>query len=434
MSAPAVSIDKLITDAVAVPSVLSRIKRFQTPLIVLGALLLLTITRMFTPEATGLTEPLIFSTALLLAAPIAITGLGGIISERAGIVNIGLQGMMVMGTCFAGLFGWHFGPWMGLVGGVVGGALAGALHAMATITFGVNHTVSGVAINLLTPGICRYMASVLFAGKGDDGSLTNSPTMVALTKYTVPILSGGHIGSWQSPDVLGRIAEKKWFLISDVAGLFGGFTKEISAATLVVLIIFPIAAYLLWRTPWGLRLRSCGEKPAAAESLGINVIRTQWTAVLLSGALAGLGGACLAVDVGRYIQGQVDLRGFLALACVVFGNWKLGGVLAGSLVFEYPDAVRLVTFGKEPRSLVFVGALAFALLAIWSYSRKNLREGLVVTGLTAAALAWFTFSKNIDAKLTATFPYLITLLVLVFSSQRQRPPAAAGITFRKGSS
>jgi general nucleoside transport system permease protein len=102
---------------VAAPSVFARFKRFQTPLIVLGAVLLLAITRKYTPEASGLTEPLIFSTALLLAAPIAITGLGGIISERAGIVNIGLQGMMVMGTCFAGWFGWHFGPWMGLVGG-----------------------------------------------------------------------------------------------------------------------------------------------------------------------------------------------------------------------------------------------------------------------------------------------------------------------------
>jgi general nucleoside transport system permease protein len=410
------------------------LKRFRTPLIALVAILLLATARTFTPEASGLTEPLIFSNMLLFAAPIAMAGLGGIISERAGIVNIGLQGMMIMGSCFAGLFGWHYGPWMGLVGGVIGGALAGALHALATVTFGVNHTVSGVAINLLTFGIARYLASVLFKGEGGDGSVTNSPTAVALTKYTVPFLSGGHLGSWQSPDVLGRIASWKWFLFSDLAGLFAGFTKEISGATLVVLLVFPCAAYLLWRTAWGLRLRSCGEKPAAAESLGINVIRTQWTAVVLSGGLAGLGGACLAVDVGRYIQGQVDQRGFLALACVVFGNWKLGGVLAGALIFSYPDAVRLVTFGKEPRSLVFVGALAFALLAVWSYSRKNIREGITVSVLTALALGWFFISKTIDAKLTQTFPALITLLVLVFSSQRQRPPAAAGITFRKGSS
>lgn len=401
-------------------------------LMTFGALVLLSIARKWGTDAAGLTGAFTFTAAFGLAMPVAVAGLGGLISERSGIVNIGLQGMMIMGTCTAGFVGWKFGPWAALLGGIIGGAIAGALHAFATISLGVNHTVSGVAINLLTPGVSRYIASVWFVGHG-DGSVTNSPTMQSVSKYTLPLLSGGPIGSWTSPDFFGKLADKNWFLVSDLAAVLKGFTTDVSGATIVILLMFPLFGYLLWKTPWGLRLRSCGEKPSAADSLGIDVAKTQWLAVVISGSLAGLGGGWLVVEVQRYQQGQVALRGFLALACVVFGNWKIGGLLAGAFLFQYPESLPLVAFDSSPRGLILVVTLAFGLLAIWTFYGRKFKEGIVVCVLTAAALVWFKLSKEVDPKITNSFPYAITLLVLVFSSQRQRPPASAGITWRKGS-
>jgi general nucleoside transport system permease protein len=410
----------------------ARPKWLMPVLLAFVALLLLSISRTWGSDAAGLTGAFTFTAALGLAMPVAVTGLGGLISERSGIVNIGLQGMMVMGTCTAGLVGWKFGPMAALVGGILGGALAGALHALATITLGVNHTVSGVAINILTPGISRYIGSVVFAGHS-DGAVTNSPTMSQVNKFTMPILSGGRIGSWSSPDFFGRLGEKNWFLVSDLASIIKGFSTDISAATLIILAVFPIMGYLLWKTPWGLRLRSCGEKPDAADSLGIEVIRTQWTAVILSGALAGLGGAWLVVEVQRYQQGQVALRGFLALACVVFGNWKIGGLLAGAFLFQYPESLPLVAFDQSPRGLILVAAMAFGLFAVWTMYGRKFRDGIVLCVMAAMALIWFKTTHEVDPKITNSFPYAITLLVLVFSSQRQRPPASSGINWRKGS-
>jgi general nucleoside transport system permease protein len=418
---------------IVVPKTRRALPKWVAPVgLTFGALVLLSIARTWGTDAAGLTGAFTFTAAFGLAMPVAVTGLGGLISERSGIVNIGLQGMMIMGTCTAGFVGWKFGPWAALLGGILGGAIAGALHAFATISLGVNHTVSGVAINLLTPGVARYVASVAFVGHS-DGSVTNSPTMQSVSKYTLPILSGGPVGSWTSPDFFGKLADKNWFLISDLAAVLKGFTTDISGATLVILLMFPLFGYLLWKTPWGLRLRSCGEKPSAADSLGINVAKTQWMAVVISGALAGLGGGWLVVEVQRYQQGQVALRGFLALACVVFGNWKIGGLLAGAFLFQYPESLPLVAFDSSPRGLILVVTMAFALLAVWTFYGRKFREGLVVCVLAAAALIWFKLTKAVDPKITNSFPYAITLLVLVFSSQRQRPPASAGITWRKGS-
>ena len=384
-------------------------------------------------HADGLTAAGTFAAAIGLAAPVAVTGLGGLVSERSGIVNIGLEGMMILGTVFAGWFGWHGGPWAALLGGVVGGTLGGALHATATIKFGVDHTVSGVAINLMARGIARYLSSVLFAGKGGDGSLTSSPSMTGMNHFTLPILSGGRIGSWQTPDVLGRIESKRWFLVSDLGGILKGLTADVAGSTILLYALIPIFAYIIWRTPWGLRLRSCGEKPDAADSLGINVHRTQWTAVLLSGALAGLGGAWLAIDVVKYQQGQTASRGFLALAAVVFANWRPAGLVAGALLFYFPEAVRLATFGDEPKGILLIAAIAFALLALWSFRQRKLTEGLVVAAAGAAVRFWFNVANKVDEKIVVTFPFVIVLLVLVFSSQRLRPPASSGQIWRKGS-
>ena len=144
----------------------------------LAGVLVVSAARVISDNA-NLTSPGTFGVMVRTAAPIALAGLAGLFAERSGTVNIGLEGMMIMGTIFAGWWGWEWGPWMAIVGGVIGGLLGGLLHALATVTFGVNHIVSGFAINIIAPGVARFMAGLLFvdeAGAGiDGGSISNSP-------------------------------------------------------------------------------------------------------------------------------------------------------------------------------------------------------------------------------------------------------------------
>lgn len=401
-------------------------------LLALATVAMLAAARVLT-DAPGLTGSGTFNAAIGLAVPVAMAGLGGLVSERAGIVNIGLQGMMVLGTWGAGFFGWHFGPWGALLGGAAMGGLGGALHALNTITFGVDHAVSGVAINLLAPGLARYLSSVLFVGK-DGGTLTDSPPVGHLGRLTLPILSGGRIGSWHTPDPLGWLERHQWFLVSDLAALVRGLTRDVAAETVLLLALMPVVAYVLWRTPLGLRLRSSGEKPSAADSLGVDVLRIRWAAVVCSGAIAGLGGAWLVTNVGKYQQGQEGLRGFLGLAAVIFGNWRPAGIFAGALLFQFTESVRLQIGDAPARG--FVLAVAFGLfgVAAWQASRRAMTATGVVTASAIGVVAYWFVTNRVDDKLAYTFPFLITLLVLLFSSDRLRPPASAGLPWTKGQS
>ena len=406
----------------------------STTAALLGGLtmVMLAAARMFT-HAPALTSSGAFGSAIGLATPVAMAGLGGLISERVGIVNIGLQGMMAFGTWGAGFFGWHFGPWGALFGGALMGGLGGALHALTTITFGVDHAVSGVALNLLAPGVCRFLSSVLFAGR-DGGTLTDSPPVGHLGRLTLPFVAGGRIGGWHSPDPLGWFEKRQWFLVSDVTGLLRGFTRDIAAETLLMLLLIPLFAYLIWRTPFGLRLRSSGEKPSAADSLGVDVIRIRWTAVILSGMLSGLGGAWLVTNVGKYQQGQEGLRGFLGLGAVIFGNWRPAGMFVGALLFQFTESVRLQIGDAPARAFVLTVAFALAALAVWQLGRRAITAGSVLIASAIGVFAYYAVANRVDDKLAYTFPFLITLLMLLFSSERLRPPAASGQPFFKGSS
>src|SRR5215203_5213674 len=170
----------------------------------------------------NLTSAGTFGVMVRTAAPIALAGLAGLFAERSGTVNIGLEGMMIMGTIFAGWWGWQMDPWMAVVGGVIGGILGGLLHALATATFGVNHIVSGFAINIIAPGVARFMAGLLFvdaSGAGiEGGSISNSPGITSpIGRFTLPLLSGGALFGWRTPDPLGWLEDKEWFAASDVA-------------------------------------------------------------------------------------------------------------------------------------------------------------------------------------------------------------------------
>jgi general nucleoside transport system permease protein len=376
-------------------------------------------------DAPGLTGSSTVSTALGLAVPVILAGLGGLVAERVGVFNIGLEGMMIMGTWGAGYLGWHFGPWGALLGGLIGGIAGGALLALATVTFAVEQTVGGVAINIASFGVCRYLASIFFDGKGpvdDLGTIADSPSVRTFgSKFSVPF-----IGNW-----LQTVEDKHWFIISDLAGVVRGFTVEVAWSSVLLLLLVPAIWYLVWRTPFGLRLRSSGEKPAAAESLGVNVMKTRWIALLMSGGLAGLGGAWLVLDSLKYQQGMTSSRGFLGLAAMIFGNWMPGILTVGALLFSFSQSVGF-QLGFESRALIGTVGLAIALSALWTLFRRRFIAGLVTAALAAVILWFAAVNETVNDALIKALPYLLTLIVLAVASKRQRPPAAAGMPYIKG--
>lgn len=389
-----------------------------------GVVLLLSVSaRLF--DAPGLTGSSTVSTALGFAVPVILAGLGGLVAERAGVFNIGLEGMMIMGTWGAGYLGWHFGPWGALIGGLIGGFLGGALLALATVTFAVDQTVAGVAINILSVGLVRYLSGIFFDGKGregDLGTIADSPSVRNFgSKFSVPF-----IGNW-----LQTIEDKRWFLVSDLAGTVRGFTVEVAWSSVLLLLLIPAVWYLVWRTPFGLRLRSSGEKPAAAESLGVNVIFTRWMALLISGSLAGLGGAWLVLDSLKYQQGMTASRGFLGLAAMIFGNWMPGLLSIGALLFSFSQSVGF-QIGLESRAVIGAVGLSFLLSAVWNVVKKRYKPALGL-GVAAAFVLWFASANEaINDALIKALPYLLTLIVLTVASKRQRPPAASGQPYIKG--
>ncbi|MEJ2577568.1 MAG: ABC transporter permease [Kineosporiaceae bacterium] len=371
--------------------------------------------------ADDLTSSGTVGAALGLAVPIGMAALGGLWSERAGVVNIGLEGMMILGTFGAGWIGWQHGPWAGLLAGIGLGALGGLLHAVATVTFGVDHIVSGVAINLLAMGVTQFLASVVFTGTPGGGK-TQSPQIRAPGTVSIP-----GVGA-----LLRGVEERHWFLISDLAGLLRGLSTGISLVTVLALALVGVTGWVLWRTPFGLRLRSCGEEPYAAETLGVNVSRYKYIAVTISGGLAGFGGAYLAVVAASiYREGQTGGRGFIGLAAMIFGNWRPGGLLSGAALFGYTDALQLRN-AEAVHALLLLLALGLIALAVLQGTRR--RWVVAATALTgaAAALALYLTTDSLPGQVTFMTPYLTTLFVLALASQRLRMPKADGQIYRKG--
>ncbi|AWT45113.1 MULTISPECIES: ABC transporter permease [Streptomyces] len=397
----------------------------QILLIVAGALLLVAAVRVIT-GADQLTSAGQISAALGLAVPIGLAGLAGLWSERSGVVNIGLEGMMILGTFGAGWIGWQSSPWLGLLCGIGFGVLGGLVHAVATVTFGVDHIVSGVAVNLLAVGATQYLAKLFFAD-GDaaeaGGNPKQSPPADALPTIDVPGLSDG----------LQSIQKHHWFLVSDLAGILGGLVTNLSVVTVLAVVLFVATWWLLWRTPFGLRLRSCGENPVAAESLGVNVYRYKYAAVAVSGGLAGLGGAFLALVTSHiYQEGQTGGRGYIGLAAMIFGNWRPGGLAMGAGLFGFSDALQLRNGGETVHALLLLLVVLLVLLAAWKLYRKALVQGIVSAVTAALVLVWYLLTDEVPNEFVGATPYVVTLLVLSLSAQRLRMPKADGMRYRKG--
>jgi simple sugar transport system permease protein len=385
-----------------------------------AAILLLSFVRVVT-GAADLTSSGTVAAALGLAVPIGMAGLGGLWAERAGVVNIGLEGMMILGTFGAGFAGFQWGPWAGLAFAVVLGALGGLLHAVATVTFGVDHIVSGVAVNIVALGATQYLAAVAFTGVPGGGE-TQSPRIQPMGTLTVPGVS----------DAMNSIAAQGWFLVSDIAGIIGGLTTGVSYLTIIAGGLVVMTFFVLWRTAFGLRLRSCGEAPYAAETLGVNVLKYKYLAVVASGAFAGVGGAYLAIVAASiYREGQTGGRGYIGLAAMIFGNWRPGGLAMGSGLFGYADAMQLRS-AEAVHALLLLAAIAAVLYAGWML-RKGSRTTALVSGLLGVGLgAWYLGTDELPRQVLAATPYVVTLLVLAFASQRLRMPAANGLRYRRG--
>jgi ABC-type uncharacterized transport system permease subunit len=399
-------------------------------IIVAGAVILLALVRVLT-GANDLTSAGTFSAALRLAVPIALVALGGVFCERAGVVNIGLEGMMILGTWFGAYGGVRFGPWWGVALGMLGGALGGLVHALATVTFNVDHVVSGVAINILGLAVARYLSVIAYTGEGAivGGGATQSPKVTAqIPHIDLPFLAGG----WGTPDVLGRIAAWRWFVVSDIAALLRALTGNLSLLTVLTFLLVGFSVWFLWHTALGLRLRSVGEHPAAAESLGVDVYRMKYLGVVISGAFAGLGGAFLVLEAaGIYREGQTGGRGFIGLAAVIFGNWHPVGAAAGALLFGFADALQLRNAAAVHALLLFV-AIAAGLGAAFAIYRKKTVRAVVLAVMAAGFGIWFATSDTVPTQFISFTPHLTTLLVLAFAAQRLRPPAADGLPYRKG--
>ncbi|WP_431915574.1 ABC transporter permease [Nonomuraea jabiensis] len=423
---------------------MTRLSKYHLTLIGVAALILLMSLVRVVSGQNDITSSGTFAAALLLAVPIGLAGLGGLWAERAGVVNIGLEGMMVLGTWFAGWAGYQWGAVAALLAGLLGGALGGLIHAVATVTFGVDHIISGVAINLLGPGITRFLSEVFYkegthAAEAGAG-ITSSPALTSpAPEPSLPLLSDG-------PDLLGKLEGTHWFLLSDLAGILRGLTHEVNVLVILAVLLLPVTYFVLWHTAFGLRLRSAGENPWAAESLGVNVYRIKYIAVVISGAFAGLGGVFLVFVSTKYVEGQTQGRGFIGLAAMIFGNWRPGGLAIGASLFGYADGLQLRSKGAITSFLLFGAVLLLVYLIIRvrrmlspdrpaELAARSAREytlmAVAAAGMVVLFWLWLTVDQ-LPSEIVFITPHVLTLLVLLVASQRLRMPKADGVRYRRG--
>jgi len=300
----------------------------------------------------------IFASTLRIATPMILAALGGCMSERSGVINIGLEGMMLMGAFTAVVGSFLFGPWVGLLLGIAAGGLMGLLHAFMSVTLGASQIISGTAINIIAVGIPNILVPVIW-----PGHFGISPTVPVIPDLRIPILA--------DIPVIGRIIGQQ------------------NPVVYIALVLVPLIHFLLFKTRLGLRIRAVGEHPRAADTLGVNVYRMRYTAVTISGLLAGLGGAFLSICYqSQFSSSMTAGRGFIGLAAMIFGRWSPIGATLACLLFGFADAFQ--------------------------------------SGAQAAGVP-------IPPDLMLAFPYVLTLIALVgILGRTAQSPAANGKHYQKG--
>jgi len=308
-------------------------------------------------KSLNLTGMLVSS--IVRATPIGLAALSGIYSERSGVVNIGIEGMMLIGAFTSVLFASVTKSlFVGVIAGMLFGMLMGLLHAVLSIRYTVNQIISGTGIIILGLGITTYLHRLVF----DVHPEFNSPGPA------IPAVQ--ILGLWRIP-VLGPVVFNQSSLIY------------------LLWVMLVLTQVIMYSTRWGLRVRSVGEHPRAADTLGINVFKIRYMSVLISGAIAGLAGTYMSIGAaGRFSEGMTAGKGFLGLAAMIFGNWNPGGAYLGALIFGFFDS------WQEKLSILQVG---------------------------------------IPVELLGMAPYLATMVVLAGFVGRSRMPAADGQPYQKES-
>ncbi len=300
------------------------------------------------------TITLLLGVTLLYSTPMVFGALGGVLSERSGVVNIGIEGMMTFGAFAGAAAGYYSGnPWVGVLCAAAAGGILALLHAVAAISCQADQTISGVAINLLGPAL-----AVFFCRQAFDGATMSYPVENKL------------------PKMMG----------SGVEGIMANLNVDVMV---LVALLFAVAMwFVLYRTKWGLRVLAVGENPAAADTLGINVYKTRYACVILSGILAGIGGATVTLGiVAQFTQTSIAGQGFIALAAVIFGKWKPLGAYKACLIFGFSQALTVVLGG---------GALA------------------------------------VPTEILAMLPYVLTIIILILFIGKSVAPKADGVPYVKG--
>ncbi len=253
----------------------------------------------------------LFAATLRMATPLVFAALGGIFSERVGVVNIALEGMMLTGAFTGVLASFYTGnAWLGVLAAVLVGGLLGLLHALLTVKFVGNQIVSGTGINILALGITAYLSQVIWGSRGASQSVNGLGTISIPLLKDIPILG----------EILGSTTPLVYIML--------------------VLVVFTYI--VLFRTPMGLRIRAVGEHPAAADTAGINVYRTKYLFLMISGMLASLGGAFLSLgQLNFFVSSMTGGRGFIALAAMILGGWMPFGALGAGLLFGFADALQM---------------------------------------------------------------------------------------------
>jgi len=297
----------------------------------------------------------LLASAIRMSIPILLAALGAVYSERSGVVNIGLEGMMITGSFWGAVGSYYYGPLAGMILAIAAATFVALIHAVVSVTFRVDQIVSGVALNILAYGGARFASIALFQ------KATMSPHVNSFTPWNIPLLD--------------RIA------------LLKPLVTNLSPIIILAFLLVPFSQWVIQRTVFGLRLRSVGENPLAADTLGIKVYPLRYSGVLISGVLAGLAGAYLAVEhTGMYVEGMTQGKGYIALAAMIFGNWSPVGAMWASLLFGFAES------------------LSFRVV-----------EGGVIP---------YQFIKMI--------PYVLTLVVLAGVLRRAIAPAADGIPYERG--
>ena len=297
---------------------------------------------------------------LRFATPLAFAAIGGIFSERSGVVNIGLEGMMLAGAFFGIVAVAETGQWeLGILAAMAAGGLLALMHAFFSIHLQADQIISGFAVNFLALGVTGYLFRSIYGRSGTPELAEEIPDI------TVPLIGDiPFVG-----DIFGRINLMIWMM----------------------LLLVIVAALVLFKTPIGLRIRSVGEHPRAADTVGISVYGVRYAAVVFSGMLAALGGAYLSIGFGNaFNENMTQGRGFIALAAVIFGSWRPFGAFGACLLFGFSSALALRLQGSP---------------------------------LLPSDLA--------SANLLSTLPYVLTLIALVGVIGRSRPPAAVGRPYVK---